>query len=173
MKRRQALQHLATLTGGLIALPAWARGWTPATLPPATTAMPPAARALLTDIVGVLIPESAVPGAVSLGVPAFVETMLADCYEKKVQDNVENGLHAVDAAAQNNHAKPFSALQVAEQQALLLGLEKSPDPATADFYNLIKSLTIQGYTSSEYVQTTHLEYEMAPNHYHGCIPVNR
>ena len=173
MKRRQAIRHLAALTGGIIALPAWAKSWTPATLPLTSDGFTPATRELLAHIVGAIIPESAIPGAVSLGVPAFVETMLADCYEKKVQDNVEKGLRAVEAAAQNNHAKPFSALSAPDQQALLVAMETGTDTALADFYKLIKGLTIQGYTSSEYVQTTYLEYEMAPGHYYGCIPVKQ
>ena len=171
MKRREALQHLAALTGGLIALPAWAKSWTPATLPHPPGGFTPAARELLAQIVGAIIPESTIPGAVSLGVPAFVETVLADCYEKKVQDNVANGLRAVETTAQQRYAKPFSTLPAPDQQALLLALETGTDAALAEFYKLVKGLTIQGYTSSEYVQTAYLEYEMAPNHYHGCIPV--
>jgi len=33
-------------------------------------------------LMGTMIPESSIPGAISLGVPAFVRTMLQDCYEK-------------------------------------------------------------------------------------------
>jgi hypothetical protein len=36
---------------------------------------------LLKAWMGVIIPESGIPGAVSLGVPAFVKVMLRDCYE--------------------------------------------------------------------------------------------
>ncbi len=172
MKRRQALQHLAALTGGILAQPAWAKSWTPASLSTVSAGfMPPAARDLLTQIVGAILPESAIPGAVSLGVPAFIETMLADCYEKTVQDNVENGLQTVASIARKTYGKAFSALPAPEQQAILTGLEKGEDASLGDFYQLIKNLTILGYTSSEYVQTNYLEYEMAPNHYHGCIPV--
>ena len=35
--------------------------------------------------IGGIIPESSVPGAVSLGVPTFVKTMLKDCYDPKAQ----------------------------------------------------------------------------------------
>ena len=36
---------------------------------------------LLQAWIGVIIPESSIPGAVSLGVPAYVKVMLRDCYE--------------------------------------------------------------------------------------------
>jgi hypothetical protein len=60
---------------------------------------------------------------------------------------------------------------MAQKQALLLEIEKGEDKDLKDFYSLIKNLTIQGYTTSEYVQTTFLKYEMVPGHYYGCVPV--
>jgi hypothetical protein len=41
-------------------------------------------------IMGAIIPESSIPGAISLGVPNFVKTMLKDCYEVKAQQSFKN-----------------------------------------------------------------------------------
>ena len=52
---------------------------------------------LLNNWMGVIIPESSIPGAVSLGVPAFVKTMLKDCYEPKTSENLVKALAALPA----------------------------------------------------------------------------
>jgi hypothetical protein len=41
-------------------------------------------------IMGAIIPESSIPGAISLGVPNFVKTMMKDCYEVKAQQSFKN-----------------------------------------------------------------------------------
>lgn len=171
MKRRQAIQNIAVITGGLLALPSWAKGWNPQNLPALQQVLNPADQSTLSRIIEAIIPESGVPGAKSLGVPAFVETMLADCYNKEVRDNVENGLHAVEDVAQTKYTRSFADLPMPDQQTLLLAIEQGEESPLKECYKLIKGLTIQGYTSSEYVQTTYLEYEMAPGYFYGCVPV--
>lgn len=171
MKRRQAIQNIAALAGGLLALPSWARGWSPQNLPPVRSFFNREDQALLGLVIEAILPESDIPGAKSLGVPAFVETMLADCYEKEVQDKVVNGLYTVENTAHSKHHLSFSQLSLPDKQALLLAIEQGDDAVLKEFYGLVKNLTIQGYTSSEYVQTTYLEYKMAPGYYYGCVPV--
>lgn len=171
MKRRQVIKQLAVTTGGILSLPAWARAWTAQSLP--QVEHPLLDRNLLNAVIGAIIPESPeLPGAVSLGVPGFVELMLADCYTKEVSDNVKTGLRFADSVARRTHGKSFVDISQKEQQAILLQFEKGNDNAVKDFYRLVKSLTIQGYNNSEFVQTKFLEYEMAPGFYHGCVPVN-
>lgn len=172
MHRRKSIKNMALLAGGLIALPAWAKGWTVERLPSLATPLPLAEGDTLALIIEAIIPESgSIKGATAVGVPAFIHTMLADCYEKKVQENVQKGLAKVESSAQSKHQQNFAALTMAQKQAILLEAEKSEDKDYKEFYSLIKNLTIQGYTTSEYVMTTFLHYEMAPGHYHGCVPV--
>jgi hypothetical protein len=57
--------------------------------------------ALLNHWMGVIIPESSIPGAVSLGVPAFVKTMLRDCYEPSTAVTLTKALAALPAALPN------------------------------------------------------------------------
>lgn len=171
MQRRKSIKNIALLAGGLIALPSWAKSWSLETLPPMALPLPTLEGNTLALIIEAIIPESDTKGAKSLGVPAFVNTMLADCYEKKVVENVEKSLMRVEAIAQTKFQQGFAALPLAQKQVLLLEIEKGEDKDLKDFYSLIKNLTIQGYTTSEYVMTTFLKYEMVPGHYHGCVPV--
>lgn len=172
MKRRQAIRQLAITAGGMLTLPSWAKAWSPGSLPAMDS--PLLDRSMLNAVIGAIIPESAdLPGAVSLGVPAFVELMLVDCYTKEVSDNVKTGLRFADSVAQQTYQKSFLDIAQQEQQTILIQFEKGKDNAIKDCYKLLKQLTIQGFNNSEYVQTKFLEYEMAPGFYHGCVPVNQ
>ena len=171
MKRRQAIRQLMVVAGGIAALPDWARGWSAGQLPVLETPFPD--QALLSAIIGAILPESDIPGAVSLGVPDFVALMLNDCYTKEDSDKVKTGMHYADNLARREYQKPFIALDSARQQAILLSFEQGSDDAVKEFYQMVKNLTIQGYTSTEYVQTNFLEYEMAPGYFHGCVPVKQ
>lgn len=171
MQRRKSIKNMALLAGGMLALPSWAKAWTVESLPKTALPFPLVNGNTLELVIEAIIPESEVKGAKALGVPAFINTMLADCYEKSVLENVDNGLAQVDKIAQSKYQKSFATLAMPEKQAILLDIEKSPDQKLKDFYSLIKNLTIQGYTTSEYVQTTFLNYQMAPGHYYGCVSV--
>jgi hypothetical protein len=84
---------------------------------------------------------------------------------------VEKGLAVVENLSTQRYQQSFANLTTPQKEQLLLSLEKETDSNLKDFYSLIKNLTIQGYTSSEYVQTTFLKYEMAPGHYYGCVSI--
>lgn len=161
---------MALAVGSLVALPAWATGWNPASARPLQPFLSSGQTALLADIAETLIPASDTPGAKALGVPAFIQKMLEDCYEKPVQEAVKTGLATVETLANTSFSKPFATGNATQRQAVLAQLATAEDPAHKDFYALMKNLTIQGYTTSEYVMTKHLHYVMAPGHYYGCVP---
>lgn len=177
MKRRGVIKHLAVATGAFLAAPAWANGWTNASLLPMSSSLSDEQADLLAEVVETIIPAGTmatdikVPGARELGVHAFVQKMVTDCYEKKVQDNLKNGLDTVSAMSAESFGKPFSQGDATQRLAVLTRLSTSTDASQKEFIALVKSLTIQGYTTSEYVMTKFYNYQMAPGHYYGCVPV--
>lgn len=172
MNRRTVIRDLTFALGGLATIPAWAaNGWSVETLTTESVIFNTTEQQLLTIIVETIIPESDTKGASSLGVPAFLEKMLLDCYEVPVRNNVKDGLASTDALAQKQFGKSFAHCTTSQKQQLLLSFEKSEDKTLKEFYSLVKNLTILGYTTSEYVQTQFLNYNMAPGHYYGCVPV--
>lgn len=171
MKRRRILKSLTAAAGTLLVLPAWAHQWNHTSVHSGSTFLSSANEAVLNEMVSTLIPEGKIPGAQSLGVPAFIQKMLADCYEKEAQADFQKGLAMVDALAKQSQGKPFPELSAAQKKALLESLEATADAKQKEFYTLVKNLTIQGYTTSEYVMVNHLHYNMAPGHFHGCVPV--
>ncbi|MBA4853471.1 gluconate 2-dehydrogenase subunit 3 family protein [Emticicia sp. BO119] len=174
MNRRIAIRDLTLALGGLVSIPAWATdGWNTHSFQLNQSFLKVSEQNMLEVIVETIIPESTTKGAKSLGVPAFLQKMLQDCYEAPVSENIRNGLAATDTTAQKQFGKSFADCDTQQKQQILLSFEKSQDTKLKDFYSLVKNLTILGYTTSEYVQTEFLRYNMAPGHYYGCVPVKK
>ena len=174
MNRRIAIRDLTLALGGLASIPSWAtNGWNVHSFQLNQSLFKATEQNMLEAIVETIIPESGTKGAKSLGVPAFLQKMLQDCYEAPVSENVKNGLVATDNAAKKQFGKNFAACDTQQKQQILLAFEKNDDTKLKDFYSLVKNLTILGYTTSEYVQTGFLHYNMAPGHYYGCVPVKK
>ena len=171
MERRQAIKAVMMSAAGLITLPAWANSWTPQTVLLPYRFLNSIQESLLEDIVNIIIPEGEKPGAKSLGVHSFVQKMVADCYEPKAQEEFKMGLDDIEKMAQLAHNQSFTALNAAQKEEILRGVSLSTDVKQKEFFASIKNLTIQGYTTSEYVMVNHYNYEMASGHFYGCITV--
>lgn len=161
---------MALVATGLLALPAWANAWTKKSLVTNQVLLNAAQAETLTELVDTLIPTSDTPGAKALNVPDFVQKMLADCYEPAVQQRAKEGLAATDEIAKVNFGQAFVACDTTQRLAVLGKLQASAEANQKEFFALIKNLTIQGYTTSEYVMTKFLNYNMIPGHYYGCVP---
>ena len=182
MKRRIALKNMTLAAGGLLMLPAWARGWSRDSVSFSPFLTPPQ-QDRLAALVDTIIPATDTPGAKDLEVHLFVQKMVTDCYEAEVQEDLAKGLETIEAMAQQSHGSSFSACNRIAREALLLRLEDplntelpletpaAPDTQPPDFFALVKELTIRGYMTSEYVMTHHTDYTMAPGHFYGCVPV--
>ena len=171
MERRQAIKAVMMSAAGLITLPAWANSWNPQTVLLPFRFLNTMQESLLEEVVSLIIPEGEKPGAKSLGVHSFVQKMVADCYEPKDQEAFKTGLDDIEKTAQLIHNQSFTALNTAQKEEILRGVSLSTDAQQKEFFASIKNLTIQGYTSSEYVMVNHYNYEMAPGHFYGCITV--
>ena len=162
---------MASAVGGFISLPAWANGWTAETVRSTRQILSGSQIDLLANLVETIIPATDTPGAKALNVHQFVQKMVADCYDKTAQGNLQKGLDSLDGLAQTAYSKPFTEGDAAQRTALVTQLSKSTDSAQKDFYSLVKNLTIRGYMTSEYVMTNLTHYQFIPGHYYGCVPV--
>ena len=106
-----------------------------------------------------------------MGVPSFVQKMIADCFEKPAQDDFKTGLDNIEKMAQQTQNQAFSALTTLQKLDILRGVSISEVAKQKEFFTLLKNLTVQGYTSSEYVLVNYYKYDMAPGHFYGCVPV--
>ena len=75
-------------------------------------------------IMGAIIPESSIPGAISLGVPVFVKTMLKDCYEAKAQQSFKNIMGDIPKLFLTENKKEISTASESEKEQFIFQLEK-------------------------------------------------
>ena len=102
MKRRDALQRVALMMGGIVSAPTMVailnscKATTDATSG-ASFSLTKDFQALVAEIAEVIIPKTDTPGAKDAGVGPFVEMMLKDCYTEAQQQHFMKGLETVEA----------------------------------------------------------------------------
>lgn len=171
MQRRTALKSLSVALGGLVSMPAWASCWTPDSIGN-DKSLSASDEAILAEIVETIIPETKTPGAKSLKVHQFALRMINDCYGEEVQKSLRQGLAKTEELAKQVYNKSFVECDAQQRKGIFLQLSKADD-ASKKFAEMIKSLTIRGYTNSEYYMFNVQKYVMAPGFYHGCVPVKK
>lgn len=124
-----------------------------------------------------IIPRTDTPGAIDVGIPAFIDRMLADFYEEPQQQIIRAGLARVESDARTQHGKSFASLSSDQQIALMRVYDREAYNQARDgsvsephFFRLIKELTTLGYFTSEPGATEFLRYEPIPGPYRGDIP---
>ncbi len=142
----------------------------------------------LKAVVDTMLPKTDTPGALEIGVPAFMDLVLDKYTEEKDRQKMIGGFETWLTTVQNSAGKPYHTLAADEQLQLLNALDKEAI-ATAEslegqvlteeeLENLLpwwldlKSMIINGYFASEYVGTKILAYDPVPGPYQGCIPLS-
>lgn len=171
MQRRTALKSLSVALGGLVSMPAWATSWTPDSIGN-DKFLSASDEAILAEIVETIIPETKTPGAKSLKVHQFALRMINDCYGEAAQKNLQQGLAKTEELAKKTYNKSFVECDAQQRKDTVLQLSKA-DEVSKKFAEMIKNLTIRGYTNSEYYMVNVQKYVMAPGFYHGCVPVKK
>ncbi|HEY2582392.1 MAG TPA: gluconate 2-dehydrogenase subunit 3 family protein [Mucilaginibacter sp.] len=173
MERRVALRNMVFIVGSAISLPSWANGLSKTVTYQPGTSLSADDNPLLTSVADTIIPTTDTPGAKELGVPALIQKILADCYEKDVNDSFYKGMNWANDKAKADAGKPFAECTT-EQRLVVLKRAQAEDPASdqGKFIKMAKELTILGYTSSEYVVKKVNKYVMIPGHYYGNVPLN-
>ncbi len=136
--------------------------------------------AIATAMAEQIIPRTDTPGATDVGVPGFMDRMLAGYYQDRQRQIVRAGLGAVATEATELAGKPFAELSPDQQVALMQQYDReaydqsrrNANVANADphFFRLIKELTIVGYCTSDAGATKFLKYEAVPGPYQADIP---
>lgn len=144
--------------------------------------------ALITNMAETILPRTKTPGAIDVGVPAFMERMVKDTYLPEDQEQFAAGLADVEARAQKAYGKPFATCKVKQQAKILEALDQeasvaglahkeavlnNPKLGEEPYFNFFlnfKSLALLGYFTSSFVGTKVLSYDPIPGAYLGCIP---
>lgn len=206
MQRRELLKRVAWMLGGAVSAPAVlavlqgcsAReapeggAWAPKFLTAAQAA-------LVAEIAEIMIPKTDTGGARDAGVPAFIDLMLADVYDKDDQQRYRTGLSEFEQAAAT-HGKPFLEQEAAQRVAIVKrSLEAAIEHQTQaeqarvrenpvaqendgqarlvvkrtpkPFILVTRELTLLGFFTSRIGASEIMNWEPVPGAYHGCVPV--
>lgn len=171
MDRRAVLQNIFMAAGSLVTLPAWAENWEVNNLSIAGWFSSVESK-MIAAVAGTIIPDGKDPGALKVGVDKFLVKLFEDCYNEDTKKNIRVGLAYADDTAKNNYARSFENCSQAEREIILLKMASSPDKPTKDFFELLKSETIRGYSTSKEVMVNYFKYKVVPGHWHGCANSN-
>jgi hypothetical protein len=179
MNRRIAIKQLGLITAGAMLLPGCVKETKSVSVALNNLSITGDQEALLIEVAETIIPATDIPGAKALNLQQFVLRMIDDCQAPEEQKQYEKGLAAFESAVEKQYGKSFVALSAADRKTFLAGLEQTAKAergkdqlsALSSFYSLTKRYTVQGFTTSEYVMTNALPYNMLPGKFIGCVPI--
>ena len=171
MKRGSAIKNLVIASGGIISLPAWISSCGLGDSPTHATSFTTAQQQILASVTDTIIPTGKEIGALATGVDKFLQKLIDDCHPPEVQLNAKKQLDALEESAKKNFSTGFSSCTQAQRQELLLKLSNSTNKDEKEFFTLMKSETIRGFTTSREVMQNYHHYQVAPGHYYGCVEV--
>lgn len=128
---------------------------------------------MLSRVADLVIPETDTPGALGVGVPHFIDMMLADWASPQRQERYVAGLDDIDTRARDAGANSFSSSSSKQQMALLLELDKEifAEDSDGPFFGELKKMVLFAYYSSEAGATVELRFQRIPGDYLPCVPM--
>lgn len=179
MNRRDALKSVAVLMGGTLTattLSVMLNSCNSGTQQGKDTDFTEDETKMVGRMADVIIPATDTPGAVDVGVPAFIVMMMQECYPAEDQKQFHAGLTAFDKSCKDQYGHSFLKLSpedqekaVADLDKKVLGKNKEKDKDLS-FYRRFKELTLLGFFTSEPGATKTLRYVQIPGRYDGCMP---
>jgi len=118
----------------------------------------------LNEVGETILPQTDTPGAKAANVGEFMSVVARDCYTPQNQKVFVEGMDKLNSLCKKDYKKPFVACKVTQRTELLSKL----DQEGADYFKLMKSLTLTGYYTSQVGATQFLNYNPAPGFYDGC-----
>jgi len=127
----------------------------------------------------VIIPTTDTPGAVTAGVPEFIELIVAEWYNADDRARFMRGLAQVDERTQALTGIQFAQSGEDTQAVILSGLEAesrariaSGEDTPSPFFQQFRGLVLSGYYSSEIGLREELLYQPIPGRFDGCVDVS-
>jgi hypothetical protein len=126
-------------------------------------------------IADVILPRSETPSATDVGVPAWIDVVVAGYFSDAQRSSFRADLDAIDDFAQVTSGARVSALKGSALAAVIASLDaavvaKDPTPAQRGYARL-KELVIVGYFTSKPVQTDILKVVVVPGRYDPNVPM--
>ena len=150
MNRREVIKNVAIMLGGAFSAPTvmamdnW-ENVTKLNASGAAFSLTNIQQKIVAEIAELIIPKTDTVGAKDVGVPAFIEMMLKDCYKAPEHQSFMEGLTSMENVK-------FWELNTDERRGVLKLLEQETKKITyqtTSFWRLLKELTLLGYFTSE------------------------
>ena len=181
--RRELLHRAAVMLGGAVSssaalgvLSGCAATPEPAA-PAATRYFTPAEARIASVMADQIIPRTDTPGALDVGVPAFMDRMMADFYQDAERAALREGLARVESDAHARHGKTFAALTSDQQVELMTVYDREAyewgragSRGTPHFFRFVKELTTLGYFTSEIGASKVLRYDPVAGQWRPDVP---
>ena len=167
MNRREAVQRVALMMGGVLAAPLMAGVMGQITNTGESITVSVEQEAFLAEVADIIIPTTDTPGAKAAGAEKFIVRVMRDCYKKEDQEKFYAGLAKLDADSQAKFGKGFVGLDLAQKNEMVKLSTVNDKP----FFQRMKELTVTGYFTSEIGATKALEYLPIPGKFQGCVPL--
>jgi gluconate 2-dehydrogenase gamma chain len=175
INRRTLMHHLVQGGLALSLAPGFAESaWS------AVGAGPPRALSTAEDgmiavIADAILPRSDTPSATDVGVPAWIDAVVAGYFSDTRRSGFLADLTAIDNVALTTSGARLAALQGGARTAVIASLDaasgaKDPSPAQRGYAQL-KELVIVGYFTSKRVQTEILKVVVVPGRYDPDVPM--
>jgi hypothetical protein len=167
MNRREAIEKITLMMGGVLAAPLMAGAMGEKLNFGPSLAVSASQEALLAEIADVIIPTTGTPGAKAAGVEKFIVRVVRDCYQIDEQKKFYDGVDRLDKDSQATYQKGFASLDPAQKKEMLTKTTTSDKP----FFLQMKGLTVTGYFTSEIGATQALDYLPIPGRFEGSWPM--
>lgn len=110
-------------------------------------------------------------GALSTGTDKYLIRLFEHCYEEETQDLIKSQLADLSERAKKELGKSFDKATQGEREILLMSLADSENESEKQFFDLMKSQTITGFTTVKEVMVDFRGYQVAPGFYNGCVDI--
>lgn len=123
---------------------------------------------MLEAIVDAILPETDTPGAVTAGVHTFIDESVRNNFTEEEQQKFREGMQKISDLCQSKYSKSFVELEESEKYAIFDELAEESG-GRENIFNVMKSLTCQGFFTSEIGATQVLKFDPIPGQWRGCI----
>ncbi|APZ45110.1 hypothetical protein BW723_01825 [Polaribacter reichenbachii] len=131
---------------------------------------------LLAELVDVIIPTTDTPGAKEAKVHDYIIDFMEYCSSNKEFNRFFNGLNDLQETALSDYNTSFEECTITQKTIMLKNLDTGNDANSLltkidtkirgrSFFNILKTLTVEGYCTSEIGATQMLAYDPAPGKY--------
>lgn len=131
---------------------------------------------LITELVDIIIPSNSTPGAKAAKVQDYIVNYMENCSSIKEYNNFLNGLNDLQQSSERIYNRAFTICSKQQKNQLLENLDNqwnsnglllkiSNKIRGRSFFNILKTLTVEGYCSSKIGATEFLVYKPLPGIY--------